>query len=156
MGWVILNSSLYASESSDWETPRWLFEKLDQEFHFTLDVCASRGNAKCSRYFPPEKDGLVQRWSGVCWMNPPYGRQVGKWVQKAWEEGQRGCVVVCLLPVRSDTRWWHQWVMKSSEIRLLSKRLTFEGAGNKAPFPVAIVVFRKEKMEWPRLISFVV
>lgn len=137
----MLNASLYSSAKEDWGTPQNLFDQLNREFNFTLDVCASGSNHKCEQYFTREIDGLSQRWCGTIWMNPPYGRDIVKWVKKAHDESLGGSLCVCLLPVRSDTRWWHNHVMHASEIRLLTRRLTFEGDGNKAPFPAAIVVF---------------
>ena len=132
----------FSSKTCVWETPRQLFEKLDSEFNFTLDVCALPENAKCRRYYTPETDGLKQAWSGVCWMNPPYGREIGKWVEKAFESAKAGATVVCLLPARTDTAWWHSFVMEAFEIRFLRGRLRFVGAENSAPFPSAVVVFR--------------
>lgn len=132
----------FSSKTGVWETPRQLFEKLDTEFNFTLDVCALPENAKCRRYFTPEADGLKQVWSGVCWMNPPYGREIGKWVEKAFESAKAGATVVCLLPARTDTAWWHTYVMEAFEIRFLRGRLRFVGAESSAPFPSAVVVFR--------------
>lgn len=152
----MLNDSLYSSDKMDWETPQFLFERLHEEFGFSTDVCASTENAKCSRFYTIETDGLAQEWQGVVWMNPPYGREIVKWVKKAYESSCSGCVCVCLVPVRSDTRWWHDYVMRSAEIRLLSKRLSFEGSNNKAPFPVAIVVFDRSKSNEPKLISMVI
>src|SRR5919202_4851651 len=93
---------------SAWTTPPDLFHKLDQEFHFTLDVAADPDNALCPRYYTPQDDGLAQPWEGVCWCNPPYGRgEIARWVQKASESAQAGAKVVCLLPVRTATQWWH-------------------------------------------------
>ena len=126
----------------DWETPPVLFAELDAEFGFTLDVCASRHNAKCSRFFDEREDGLAQDWCGAtCWMNPPYGPFVARWIRKAWEESQRGATVVCLVPARTDTAWWHDFAMRG-EIRFLRGRLRFGGSPNPAPFPSALVIFR--------------
>lgn len=138
-----LNNSMYMSEKNDWPTPQYLFNDLNKEFNFTLDVCANEKNSKCEYFYGIEEDGLAQKWQGVCWMNPPYGRGIDKWIKKAYEESRKGnCTCVCLVPVRSDTKWWHNYVMKSNEVRLLTRRLSFEGANNKAPFPAAIVVFK--------------
>jgi phage N-6-adenine-methyltransferase len=142
----------FSSDKMDWETPDDLFKKLDQEFHFTLDVCATKHNKKCKRFFSPEDDGLSQDWSGeVCWMNPPYGREIKRWVDKAYTTTCSECICVCLLPVRSDTQWWHNFVMKSAEIRFLTKRLSFQGSNNKAPFPAVIVVFSGKNTSYPKL-----
>lgn len=132
----------YSSKTDNWSTPLKFFAALNQEFIFTLDVCASDKNAKCVSYFNREKDGLSQDWNPErCWMNPPYGREIGKWVEKAWKESQLGATVVCLLPSRTDTRWWHDYVMRG-EIRFVRGRLKFGGAKDNAPFPSAVVVFR--------------
>lgn len=96
----------------EYETPDEIFKPLDEEFGFTLDVCALPENAKCQRFFTPTKDGLNQKWTGVCWMNPLFGREMKKWVKKAHDEWQKGTTVVCLLPARTNTAWWHDWVMQ--------------------------------------------
>src|SRR5262245_31852405 len=132
----------FSSRTDLWETPTDFFAALDAEFRFTLDVCATRENAKCPLHFSPEVDGLKQQWRGVCWMNPPYGREIEKWVKKAWESSREGATVVCLLPARTDTRWWHDYVMKAGEIRFVQGRLRFGDAAAGAPFPSAVVVFR--------------
>jgi phage N-6-adenine-methyltransferase len=137
------NRSVHFSSKTDlWSTPPELFAALDAEFGFTLDVCAIPENAKCRRFFTREMDGLNQQWVGVCWMNPPCGRQIGKWVQKAYISARRGAMVVCLLPARTDTGWWHEFVTKASEIRFIRGRLRFGGSQNSAPFPSTLVVFR--------------
>ena len=127
-----------------WETPWPLFKELDAEFGFELDVCALPENTKCSRFYSPTDNGLEQDWKGVCWMNPPYGREIIKWMQKAYAESQQGATVVCLLPSRTDTRWWHDYAMKG-EIRFLRGRISFVGSGGPAPFPSVIVVFRPQE-----------
>ena len=114
------------------------------EFGFELDVCASDGNAKRERYFTAADDGLAQEWRGVCWMNPPYGRTIGRWMQKAFESACDGATVVCLVPARTDTRWWHEWAMFADEVRLVRGRLAFGDGRAPAPFPSAVVVFRPE------------
>jgi len=135
--------SVHFSSSTDlWETPQDFFDKLDEEFNFTLDVCATDENAKCDEYFTKEDDGLTQVWQGVCWMNPPYGREIIHWMHKAYTESQHGNTVVCLVPARTDTNWWHTYAMKG-EIRFIKGRLKFGGHRNSAPFPSAVVIFRK-------------
>lgn len=138
----MLNDSLFMSNKDDWETPKDLYESLNNEFHFNLDPCCSKDTAKCSSFYTIEDDGLCKRWEGNVFMNPPYGRQIVNWIKKAKEESNNGATVVCLVPARTDTKWWHNYCMKSTEIRLLTRRLTFEGANNKATFPAAIIVFR--------------
>jgi len=139
---VGLNGGLMSSDRGDWETPQDFFDALDAEFGFTLDAAASPLNAKCARYWTEKDDALVQRWEGVVWCNPPYGRVVGDFVKKGFEEAQKGATVVMLLPARTDTRWWHDWVMKAAEIRLVKGRLRFVGAKSSAPFPSAVAVFQ--------------
>jgi len=141
----MVNAGLFSSASGEWETPQDLFDELDTEFVFTLDVCATHQNAKCQQYFTRNDNALLQDWQGICWMNPPYGRQIGKWLQKAYESAQAGATVVCLIPSRTDTRWWHDYVMQG-EIRFIKGRLRFSGAQNSAPFPSAIVVFRQKEL----------
>ena len=131
----------FMSKRSDWETPQFLFDGLNAEFGFEVDVCATAETAKCKRYFTKEDDGLAQQWEGTCWMNPPYGRVIGRWMQKAFEASLVGAIVVCLVPARTDTRWWHKYAMRG-EIRYLRGRLRFGNAQNSAPFPSAIVIFR--------------
>lgn len=134
---------MFSSQTDEWETPQWLFDELHKEFNFTADVCATSQNAKCEHYFTKSQDGLEMDWSGRCWMNPPYGREIGKWIKKAYEEVQRGVpLVVCLLPSRTDTKWWHDYCMKG-EIRFLKGRLKFSGCQYNAPFPNAVVIFRR-------------
>lgn len=131
----------FSSETDLWSTPQEYFDKIDKEFHFTLDVCATVENAKCYSFFTKEDDGLLKEWIGNIWMNPPYGRGIGKWIQKAYETSLNGYTVVCLLPARTDTKWWHDYCMKSDDIRFIKGRLKFGGQKNSAPFPSVLVVF---------------
>lgn len=131
----------FSSATDVWATPQGLFDELNAEFGFSLDVCALPDNAKCSNFYTPEQDGLQQPWVGTCWMNPPYGRHIGKWVRKARLSARDGAVVVCLVPARTDTQWWHQHVTKATEVRFIQGRLRFGNAQSSAPFPSAIVVF---------------
>jgi phage N-6-adenine-methyltransferase len=138
-----INNGLFTSNTDLWATPKDFFDMLDEEFDFDLDVCANVENAKCTHYFTQEQDGLKQEWQGTCWMNPPYGRVIGDWVKKAYESSLNGATVVCLLPARTDTRWWHEYCMKG-EIRLVRGRLKFGDSKNSAPFPSAVVIFGKQ------------
>lgn len=131
-----------SSKTAIWETPQDFFDNLNMEFKFKTDVCALPENAKCDTYFTPEQDGLTQEWKGACWMNPPYGREISKWVKKAYESALGGATVVCLLPSRTDTKWWHDYVMQSRDIRFIKGRLKFGGCKNSAPFPSVVVVFK--------------
>lgn len=140
----MITKGMYTSNSEEWGTPKGLFDRLNKEFNFTLDICASKENAKCTKYYTKEEDALKQEWGGVIWMNPPYGRRIGNWVKKAKETARQGkATVVCLLPARTDTAWWHDYVMKANEIRLIRGRLRFGDGKGSAPFPSAIVVFKK-------------
>jgi phage N-6-adenine-methyltransferase len=137
-----LNRGMFSSTSGEWETPKELFDAVDAVFHFTLDVCATHENAKCARYFIKERDGLAQEWRGVCWMNPPYGIEISRWVKKAYESSlEAGAVVVCLFPARTDTRWWHDYVIShAAGVKFIKGRVRFSRLG-PAPFPSALVVF---------------
>lgn len=137
-----MNEALFSSKKMDWETPITLFRELDLEFGFDIDVCATADNAKCARFYTPEQDGLTRDWEGTCWMNPPYGREIGKWMKKAYESSLHGATVVCLVPSRTDTSWWHNYAMMACEIRYIRGRIKFVGAKNGAPFPCAVVIFR--------------
>lgn len=137
----MINTGLFTSKTDLWSTPQDVFDKLNAEFNFTTDVCALPENAKCLHYFTPDQDGLAQRWQGVCWMNPPYGREITKWMKKAYESSLSGATVVCLVPARTDTAWFWDYAMKG-EIRFIRGRLKFGGNKNSAPFPSAIVIFR--------------
>ena len=132
----------FSSETDLWATPQDTFDALNAEFGpFDVDVCAVAGNAKCASFYTPETDGLAQDWApSRCWMNPPYGRTIARWMCKAWEESLRGATVVCLVPARTDTAWWHDYAMKG-QIRFLRGRLKFGNAKHSAPFPSAVVVF---------------
>ena len=145
MNQVILKT-MFSSETTSWSTPKDLFDRLDKEYNFTLDPCAAPVNAKCDKYFTIKDNGLIQDWDGhTVFMNPPYGRQISKWVKKAFEESKKfDTKVVCLLPARTDTKWWHEYCMKADEIHFVKGRLKFGTAVNSAPFPSAIVVFADE------------
>ena len=133
---------MFSSQTDLWETPQDLFDKVNAEFGFTLDVCALPENAKCEKFYSPAEDGLSQSWTGVCWCNPPYGRQIGKWVRKAFFSSAEGATVVMLLPARTDTKWFHDYILHRAEVRFLKGRLKFGGGINSAPFPSMLVVFR--------------
>jgi site-specific DNA-methyltransferase (adenine-specific) len=138
----------FSSKSNDWGTPIDLYKKLDEEFSFTLDPCASEYNHKCSKYFTKKDDGLKQDWSNeIVFMNPPYGRQIKNWIKKAYTESLKGATVVCLIPARTDTLYWHDYIFKyAKDIRFLKGRLRFVKngeIGDPAPFPSAVVIFKK-------------
>lgn len=125
-----------------WETPQTLFDNLDREFSFTIDVCALYYNTKCKSYFSPEDNGLLQKWDGVCWCNPPFDKTMGSWIKKAYFSAQEGATVVCLFPGNyHDNNWWHDYVMKSSEIRYMRGRCNFHNNGKITPMRTLLVVF---------------
>jgi phage N-6-adenine-methyltransferase len=139
-----MNAVMFSSASDEWPTPQSFFDELNREFNFTLDPCATHENAKCPEYFTKENDGLAQDWSGhVVFMNPPYGREIGQWVRKAYEESVKGATVVCLLPARVDTRWFHDYIYHRAEIRFIKGRLKFGDSKNSAPFPSMVVIFNR-------------
>lgn len=139
-----LNKGMFSSYKDDWETPQRLFDELNSEFNFTTDVCASEENKKCSVYFTKENSCLDKEWVGTCWMNPPYGRVISSFLKKAYEESVKGVTTVCLIPARTDTKYWHDYCMKG-EVRFIKGRLKFSDSKNYAPFPSAIVIFRGQR-----------
>jgi phage N-6-adenine-methyltransferase len=143
---IKINSVHYSSNTDLWSTPQDLFLQLDSVFNFTVDVCATHENAKCSEFFTKEQDGLSKEWVGNVWMNPPYGREIGKWVKKAYESSLNNAVVVCLLPARTDTKWFHEYCVKGS-VYFIKGRLKFGGVKTPAPFPSMVVVFDKNPVK---------
>ena len=144
-----MNKALLSSKKMDWCTPQAFFDKLNREFHFTLDAAATPENTKCTRYFTPEMDALSRSWNvdGAVFCNPPYGRQLGKWVAKAYQEHiHTGGTIVLLIPARTDTSYFHDYILGKAEIRFLRGRLKFEdeygNSGDAAPFPSMVVVYR--------------
>lgn len=140
------NMDVHFSQNTDkWETPQWLFDKLNRIFNFDLDVCANEENHKCERYFTEEDNGLSKNWGGCkCWCNPPYGRQIAHWVKKASETVEDdNSIVVLLLPARTDTGWFHDYILNNprAHVVFLRGRLKFGKAKDGAPFPSMIVVF---------------
>ena len=160
----------FSSESNEWETPSDFFNKLNDEFNFTLDPCASNNNYKCDNYYTIKDNGLSKDWSkDVVFMNPPYGREIKYWVEKAYRESLQGATVVCLIPARTDTSYWHDYIFPhANDIRFIRGRIKFckteeveyreqlnifgikekkpinMDSGLAAPFPSAIVIFKKD------------
>lgn len=137
--------AMFSSTSDEWETPQDLFNKLNAEFHFNLDACASENNHKCEKYYTKEQNGLLALWKGNVWCNPPYGRTVGEWVKNACVSARHNKgVIVMLLPVRTDTKWFHKYIYNQPnvEIRFIKGRLKFGNSKNSAPFPSMIAIFR--------------
>ena len=143
----MISNALYTSNTDEWYTPQPFFAALDAEFHFTLDAAATPQNAKCARYFTKEDDALQQQWTGTVWCNPPYGRKIGAWIQKASDSARAGATVVLLVHARTDTRWFHSYICGKHEIRFVKGRIKFGGAKYNAPFPSMIVVMRPSDFE---------
>jgi len=177
-----MNDELFfSSKSEEWETPIEVFNVLHAEFHFTLDAAATTYNARCRKYYTKDDDALSQDWKGEnVFLNPPYGKEIGDFVEKAYLESMNGATVVCLIPSRTDTAYWHDFVMKSTEVRLVKGRLKFVNriipswrvSGNyklsPAPFPSAVVVFTEnngrpkfsamrfgQQRAWPDILTLV-
>lgn len=140
----MMNDALFSSAMDDWATPQDFFDRLDQEFHFNLDPCADDENHKCAEYYTKTEDGLSKSWGGRrVFCNPPYGREIGKWVAKAYEEGHKdGTLVVLLIPARTDTRYFHNYILHRSEVRFVPGRLRFGNGKANAPFPSMVVIYR--------------
>lgn len=145
----MINNALYSSKEIEWETPQIFFNKLNEEFHFTLDPCATTQNAKCAKYFTKDIDGLSQSWKDErVYCNPPYGKEISKWIEKAFYETNNGRgIVVMLLPARTDTKYFHDYIYGKAELRFIRGRLKFGNAKNSAPFPSMVVIFRGDKNE---------
>lgn len=165
---------MFSSRSDEWETPQDLFNKLNAEFNFTLDPCATPENAKCKKFYTIKDDGLKQDWSkDIVFMNPPYSKPENPckqncnkkkckdrgyhlntykpgqedWIKKAYDESQKGAIVVALLPVRTDTKAFHKYIYNKAEIRFIEGRLKFGSCKDAAPFPSAIVIFRPKEAQ---------
>ena len=142
-----MNKALFSSQTNEWETPQALFEELDKEFHFTLDPASTDANAKCEKHYTIQENGLTQDWTGeTVFCNPPYGRELGLWIEKAANavKNGEGTTVVMLIPARTDTKAFHDYIYGRAEVRFLKGRIKFGDAKNSAPFPSMIVVFRGE------------
>lgn len=143
-----MGNALFSHKSDEWETPQKIFDELNEEFHFNLDPCATDDNHKCDVYYTKEDDGLVQNWGGASvFCNPPYS-DISRWVEKCFYEGCKdNTTVVMLIPSRTDTKYFHNYIYMRSEIRFIKGRVRFSGKDN-APFPSMVVIFRgaiKEK-----------
>ena len=134
---------MFSRKSDEWFTPQSVFDELDAEFHFNLDPCATDENHKCEKYFTKEQDGLKQNWGGYrVFCNPPYS-EIGAWTEKCFREGRKdNTLVVMLIPSRTDTRYFHNFIYQRTEIRFVKGRIQFGDSGDNAPFPSMIVIFR--------------
>ncbi len=138
-----MNRGMMTSTTSEWATPQEFFDELNREFHFTLDPCCTPLNRKCDRYFTKEDNGLLQSWQGeIVFCNPPYGRKIGEWVKKCYQEAANGATCVMLIPARTDTSYFHDYIYGKHEIRFIRGRLRFGGCDQNAPFPSMVVVMR--------------
>lgn len=139
-----MDKILFSSKSNEWSTPQDFFDNLNNEFNFTLDPCATKENRKCEKYFSIEQDGLKQDWSNnIVFCNPPYGKEIYKWVEKCYMESKKdNTTVVLLIPARTDTKYFHEYIYnKVKEIRFIKGRLKFGNQSNSAPFPSILVIF---------------
>jgi phage N-6-adenine-methyltransferase len=137
-----INSGIMSSNSDEYETPDDLYKHYNKIFNFDGDVCANINNTKHKKnFFDKNDNGLIKDWWKKNWMNPPYGNQISLWVKKAYDESKKNKLVVCLLPARTDTKWWHDYVLKSNHIHFIKGRLRFNNLNSSAPFPSAIVIF---------------
>ena len=140
-----MNEIMFSSNSNEWATPQAFFDKLDARHHFTLDPCATKENAKCKKFYTIAENGLLQDWGGECvFCNPPYGRGIAKWVEKAYNETRKpNTKVVMLIPARTDTSYWHEWIFPhATHIDFVRGRIKFGNSKNSAPFPSAVVEFQ--------------
>ena len=139
---------MFSSNSVEWSTPQWLFDELDNEFHFTLDPCSTHENHKCDKYFTKAENGLLQDWQGeTVYCNPPYGKQISQWVEKCYREGIKdNTTVVMLIPARTDTAYFHDFILNRSEIRFVPGRLYFNDGKGRSPFASIVVIFRGAKV----------
>lgn len=149
-----MDDIFFSSKKDDWETPQKLFDKLDKRFHFDIDLAASDKNRKCEKYYTKKDDALSKEWSGTCWCNPPYGRNIKHWVKKASDSCSNGCAtIVMLIPARTDTIWFHEYIYKNKNAKYIfvKGRIVFEVNGKpmhgknsmRAPFPSMLVLFKK-------------
>ena len=137
----MITRGLMSSNTPEWATPKNFFEELDSKYHFTLDPCSTKENHKCDTYFTKEDNGLEKSWGGyIVYCNPPYGKEISKWVEKAYRENQNGVFVVMLLPARTDTKWFHEYIYKKHKIEFIKGRLKFNDGKQAAPFPSMLVI----------------
>ena len=138
-----MNKGLMSSNTAEWATPQAFFDELNREFQFTLDPCCTHLNKKCEKHYTKEDDGLSKDWSGeTVFCNPPYGRELHKWVEKCYAESQKGTTCVMLIPARTDTSYFHDYIYGKHEVRFIRGGLRFNGCDQNAPFPSMIVVMR--------------
>ncbi|MBK8772359.1 MAG: adenine methyltransferase [Rhizobiales bacterium] len=144
-----VDQSWFNAKSVEYGTPDSIWKPLDKEFGFTLDVASTHENALCANHYTPAEDGLVQPWSGVCWMNPPYGRVMQKWVRKAHAEWKRGCCVVALIPARTNTGWWHDCIQDIATVRFIRGEVAFKGFERGLWMPMCVVIWQNTQSQAP-------
>lgn len=149
---------MFSSNSNEWGTPQELYDELNKEFNFTLDPCSTERNHKCEKYYTQKDDGLSKSWKNeIVFVNPPYGREIGNWVQKCYEESDgNGATCVMLIPARTDTKYFHKYIYHKAEIRFIEGRIKFvsldsDKKSQSAPFPSMIVVFRSKNKEYDNI-----
>jgi len=140
-----MSSVHFSSKKDNWSTPTDFFDQVEKRFGaFDLDPCANHNNSKADLYYTKEEDGLSKEWKGKVWMNPPYGREIIKWMKKAYDSSLSGAMVVCLVPSRTDTKWWHEYATKG-DVEFIRGRLKFGGSKQPAPFPSALIIYNQKK-----------
>jgi len=145
------DNNRFSSAKQEWETPQELFDGLNKRYNFKFDLAADTTNNKCANYFSLcHGDALEFKWKGNCWLNPPYGgagaNRLANWVEKAYNESKTGdCIVTMLIPARTNTRWWHEYCMKATEVLFINGRPKFGGAAYGLPQPLAVVTFSSAK-----------
>ena len=143
----MINDVMFSSRTEEWETPQKFYDELNKEFNFTVDVAATKDNAKAPLYFTKEIDGLKQSWNvgGTVFCNPPYGRKIAAWVKKAYDEAKKGIKIVLLIPARTDTKYFHDYIYGHAESRFIRGRLKFTNENgdpvDRAPFPSMVVIY---------------
>jgi len=143
-----IDKNAFKSKSEEYETPKEIFEPLQKEFQLELDVCATKENTKCELFLTKEEDALTKNWNKNFWMNPPFGRNLKKWVQKAYEESQKGFIGVLILPVRCNTLWWHKYIIDTkAEVRFLKGETKFVGHKRGLWLPFAIIIFKPKELK---------
>lgn len=142
--------AMFSSKNQSWETPKEIFEELNKDFSFTLDPCCTDKTAKCTKYYTEKEDGLKQDWSkDIVFVNPPYGKDISKWILKCYEESLRGATIVLLIPSRTDTKYQHNIIFEYSKvICFIQGRLKFGNSKNSAPFPSQLVIFSNKNFNF--------
>lgn len=141
-----MNNELhFSSESNEWSTPQDFYNILNLYFNFTLDPCSDGKNNKCKKFYTVNENGLIQDWiNEIVFCNPPYGRELNKWVEKCYNEAKKGVKIVLLIPARTDTKYQHQYCFNADYIWFIKGRLKFGNSKNAAPFPSQLVLFNLE------------